>query len=275
MPVSAADVKKLRDETDAPMMECKKALEEADGDFDKAKAILREKGKAAAAKRADRETKAGVALLALSPCGKKLGGAVLTCETDFVARNEDFLSVAQKLAETFAETDPGSDPLAVETGEGSVGSLIEGAVAKIRENIQLAKAVHFESTGTWSVYVHHNKLKAAAVALEGSSEAHQGIGHKIAIQCVAFPPQYLRREEVPQEMVERELEIETQRALNEGKKAEIAANIAKGRVNKEFFSRVVLLEQPFYEDAGITVGQFLKDHGNLNVERFVYLAVGE
>lgn len=274
MAITAAEVKKLRDETDAPMMECKKALEEANGDFEKAKSILREKGKAAAAKRADRETKAGVALFALSQCGKKLGGVVLTCETDFVARNEDFLAVAQKLAATYAEKETGDEPLAVETDDGPVASLIESAVAKIRENIQLAKAVHVEAAGTWSVYIHHNKLKAAAVALEGDTAAHGEIGHKLAIQCVAFPPQYLRKEDVPQEMVERELEIETQRAINEGKKPDIAANIAKGRVNKEFFSRVVLLEQPFYEDASVTVGQFLRDNGNLKVERFVYLAVG-
>ncbi|MFN3683174.1 MAG: translation elongation factor Ts [Fimbriimonadaceae bacterium] len=274
MAISAADVKKLRDETDAPMMECKKALEEAEGDFEKAKAILREKGKAAAAKRADRETKAGVALATLSPCGKKLGGVVLTCETDFVARNEDFLAVAQKLAEAFAANDPGDAPLDLETGEGTVGSLIEGAVAKIRENIQLAKAVHKETQGTWATYLHHNKLKAAAVAIVGEASNAEAVGHKIAVQCVAFPPEYLSREEVPQEMIDRELEIETQRALNEGKKPEIAANIAKGRVNKEFYSRVVLLEQPYYEDPSKTVAQFLQENGGLKIEQFVYLAVG-
>lgn len=213
-------------------------------------------------------------MVALSPCGKKLGGVVLTCETDFVARNEDFLAAAVEMAKAFALVDPGSDPASAKVGDSTAGAMVEAAVAKIRENIQLSKAIHLETDGTWSTYVHHNKLKASAVEVEGNAANAEEVAHKVAIQCVAFPPEFLAKEEVPQDIIAKELEIETQRAINEGKDANIAKNIAQGRINKEFYKRVVLLEQPFYEDPNKSVGQYLAENGGIKVKRYVYLAVG-
>ena len=278
MGITAAEVKRLRDETDAPMMECKAALEEAGGDFDKAKAILREKGKAAATKRAGRSTSAGVVAVARSSNHRAVGAVVLECETDFVARNEEFIIVAQELAEIFLHNEPGADPLAITHGPKNVGQIVEECVAKFRENTRLAKAMHLQGDNLFAAYVHHDKTKGAIVEMVGGGEAALEAGHKLAIQAVAFPPQAVRKEDLSQEKLDAELATEKQRAINEGKPPEIAEKIAQGRVNKEFISQVVLLEQPFYADTTKTVAQFVKEHSNgsaLDVKAFHYLAVGQ
>jgi elongation factor Ts len=261
---SAADVKKLRDETDAPMMECKAALDEADGDYDRAKAILREKGKAAAAKRADRSTAAGVVAFATSPDQKTVGGAVVESETDFVARNEQFIAIAQQIAEVVRD----------EGDESKIKELIEDAVAKIRENIKVTRKIRLHSSNPISTYVHHDRTKGAAVVFEGDAELDAV--RKVAIQVVAHPPEVVSKDQLSQEMLDRELATETQRALNEGKDANIAKNIAQGRVNKEFVKKVVLLEQPFYVDNSKSVSQYLQESAKgAKVSEFVYLAVGQ
>jgi elongation factor Ts len=267
---TAQDVKKLRDETDAPMMECKSALEEAAGDFDKAKAILREKGKAAASKRADRSTSAGVVAFAPSADGKTLGAVVLESETDFVAKNEDFVKIAQDLAEIFRDNDPGSDPMAVD----SVRDIVEGAVGKIRENIKISKAMRLTSDQPIATYVHHDRTKGTAVISDGSAGNPEAL-RKVAIHAVAFPPEVVSKEQLDQGKIDAEIEIETQRAMNEGKPENIARNIAQGRVNKEYIKRVVLLEQPFYLDQNKTVSQYLSEEAKgATVKEFAYLAVG-
>lgn len=263
---SAADVKKLREETDAPMMECKGALDEAEGDFDKAKTILREKGKAAAAKRADRSTAAGVVAFAASEDGKVVGGVVLESETDFVARNEDFIALAQSIAETIRDSES--------VDEAALKERTDAAVATIRENIKVAKYVRLVSeTGQVLTYVHHDRTKGAAVVVEG--ETSEDV-RKVAIQAVAFPPQVLEKSELSQEKIDAEIETETQRAINEGKDEKIARNIAVGRVNKEYIKQVVLLEQPFYLDPNKSVAQYLAESAKgSKVTKFAYLAVGQ
>lgn len=275
MEIDAKLVMKLRAETDAPVMECKAALTEAGGDYDKAKQILREKGKAAAAKRADRATGAGVAMFVTSDDNSKAGGVVLESETDFVAKNPEFITTAETIAKAFVAQDPGSDALGVKAGDKTVGALVEESVAKIRENIKVARAVHVEGAKV-AVYVHHDKTKAAAVVLDGDSPNLLEAGQKLAIQCVAHPPQYIQKDEVPKDIIDREIETETQRAINDGKTPEVAANIAKGRVNKEYFQSHVLLEQPFYADAKKTVSQYLQEQGGtIKIIGFTRLAVGE
>ncbi len=273
---TAQDVKRLRDETDAPMMECKKALEEADGDFDKAKAILREKGKAAAAKRAGRQTGEGVVAFALSEDKKTLGGVILECETDFVARNEDFVAMADELAKAYLTQDPGSDPLAVKVGDKTAAETIETAVGKIRENIKITRAIHATTSDSFATYVHHDRTKGVAVEVKGEANASE-VGYKLAIQSVAFPPEFITRDEVPQDKVQAELEVETQRAINEGKTPDIAKNIAQGRINKEYYKRVVLLEQPFYLDPSKSVKDYMQEAGgsSFSVGRVIRLSVGE
>lgn len=261
---TAQDVKKLREDTDAPMMECKAALDEAEGDFDKAKNILREKGKAAAAKRTDRSTAAGVVALALNGDSTVVGGVVLESETDFVARNEDFIALAQQIAELVRDE---------KLDAAKEKELVEGAVAKIRENIKVSKSIRLTSASAISTYVHHDRTKGSIVISDGpASDAVR----KVAIQIVAFPPEVLKKEDLSQEKLAAEIEIETHRAMNEGKDEKLARNIATGRVNKEFVKRAVLTEQPFYIDPAKTVGQFLAEEAKgTNLLSFAYLAVGQ
>lgn len=274
------DVKRLREETDAPIMEVKQALEEAGGDFEKARAVLREKGKAAAAKRAERHTSEGVVAFASNHEHNTVGAVVLECETDFVARNEDFVAIAQELAEVFLHNDPAGDPLAIKHGAHTVQEIVEGAVAKIRENIRLTRAVRVTSPNRLATYIHHDRKKGVIVELSGDASNTMEAGRAIAIQSVAFPPEFVSRDQVPQDFIEKEIETETKRAINEGKKEDIARNIAQGRVNKEFMQRAVLLEQPFYKDQNKKVGEFLKEEakaggGAINIVRIIRLAVGE
>lgn len=263
---TAADVKKLREDTDAPMMECKGALDEADGDFEKAKNILREKGKAAAAKRADRSTAAGVVAFAATPDNKIVGGVVLESETDFVARNEDFIALAQQIAEIVRDSET--------VDEAALKEKTDAAVATIRENIKVSKYVRLTSpNGAVLTYVHHDKTKGAAVVVEG--EGTEDV-RKVAIQAVAFPPQVLNKSELSQEKIDQEIETETQRAINEGKDEKIARNIATGRVNKEYIKEVVLMEQAFYVDPSKSVAQYLAESAKgSKVTGFAYLAVGQ
>jgi elongation factor Ts len=281
MVISATDVKKLREETDAPMMECRAALEEAKGDFEKAKEILREKGKAAAAKRVGRSTSAGVVAFSSSPDKKTVSGIVLESETDFVARNEEFANLAQQIADAFLTQDPGKDPLSCTANGKTIGTLIEEAVGKIRENIKLTKAVRITGKQPVAFYLHHDKTKGAILQLESTNDSDlSDVGRQLAIQSVAFPPLYISKEEVPKDLVEKELEVETQRAIHEGKKPEIARNIAQGRLNKEFFKRIVLLEQPFYKEPDKSVATFLTEESkargsDIKVVSCTRLAVGE
>ncbi len=271
---TAADVKKLRDLTDAPMMECKNALEEAGGDFEKAQEILREKGKAAASKRADRSTAAGV--VAFATDGGTVAGVVVECETDFVARNEEFIALVQDIANAFLANEPGDAPLDAQSADGTtVGRMIEAAVAKIRENIRLAKVVRLSGDEAKGTYVHHDLTKGAVVAVTGGHSGAAEVAKTLAVQVVALDAQVVRKEDLSQDVLEHEIALETQRAINEGKTPEMAANIARGRVNKEYVKSVVLLEQVFYKDQKISVGDYVKQEGGgATVTRFERLAVG-
>lgn len=279
MAVSAADVKRLREETDAPMMECQSALKEADGDFEKARQILREKGKAAASKRAGRATSEGVAMAVAAPDHKSAGGVILECETDFVAKNPDFVKVAEEVAAAFVATDPGADPLAVQANGRPVKAIVEETIAKFRENTELKGAVRMTGDAV-AVYVHHDKKHAAMVALTGTASNVLEVGRKLAIQCVALKPKFVRKSDISQDVIDREIETQTQRAINEGKDPNIAKNIAQGRVNKEFYKSEVLLEQDFFEDLAKTVGAYVDEAakaggGTIEVKSFHRLSVGE
>jgi elongation factor Ts len=277
--IDAKLVKKLRDETDAPMMECKKALVDAKGDFEKAKQLLRESGAAAAAKRAGRSTSEGIALVVANADATKAAGVVVECETDFVARNEDFKSLVNSIA-TSVLNEVDVEPGQVRTLDS--GTMVGGktlaehasdAVAKIRENIRIAKAVIARAGAGQKIatYNHTNTGKAATYVVysgDGADAAAQ-----VAVHTAWGKPAFLKKEEVPQDLIAKELEIETQRAINEGKPAEIASKIAQGRVNKEYFQKEVLLEQPFYTDQGTKTGDYAKQHG-IELHAFGSFAVG-
>lgn len=276
----AKDVMRLRSETGAPVMDCRSALDEAGGDFEKAKEILRVKGKAAASKRVDRATSAGVAALSISSDSKRLAGVVLECETDFVALNQQFVDLAQEIADAVRNAGPGADPLTATSEGESVQDMIEDAVGRIRENIRVAKAQYCETPGSFATYIHHDRKKAVAVELEGDATNARDVGRQIAIQAVAHPPEFLTKDEVPQEKLDKEMETETKRAIEEGKPADVAKNIATGRINKEYLKRVVLLEQPFYRDGSMSLSQYIDQEskssgGKVSIKAIYRFAVGE
>jgi elongation factor Ts len=280
-------IKELRDETGAGFMDCKQALEQAGGDIEKARLILREKGAIIATKRASKEVNQGI--IAGKVTDDLRTGALidLRCETDFVARNEEFQTLASELLdqvlafgqegqrEALLQQPSLSDPTL------TVEKRIELVMGKTGERIALQNyalaRVPDGQNGVVDVYIHHNKLVGVMVVLTGSADmqALQSLAHEIAIQIAWSAPTYLTRDEVPAEELERELQIEKQRALNEGKPEPIAENIARGRVQKGFIQRVVLLEQPYYRDESLTIGKLIQQTGaDIQVQRFVRMEVG-
>jgi len=287
MSISPQLIKTLRDETGAGFMDCKSALEQAGGDVEKARLILREKGAIIASKRASKEVNQGVIAGALSADGRTGALIDLRCETDFVARNEEFLSLADELLQHVlavgaeGQLDAILQRPSLADSSLTVEKQIELAIGKTGEriafqNYAIARVPDGEN-GVVDIYIHHNKLVGVMVVLTGSADkdAMQNLAHEIAIQIAWSAPQYLTKDEIPAEILQQELEIEKQRAINEGKPENVAENIARGRVNKGFIQKVALLEQPFYKDESKTIGDMLKAAGSdLKVVRFVRLEVG-
>jgi len=265
---TAADVKRLRELTGSGMMDCKKALDEADGDFDKAVEILRVKGAAKAEKRgAEREATAG--LVAHAP-----GVLVeLKCETDFVAKNDDFVATAQRIADAAAEAGAGDVETlrGVSMGDQTVGEVVDALAVSIGEKIELGGVVHFD--GPVVAYLHKRAADlppavGVLVEYDGDAEAARGA----AMQIAAMRPQYLTREEVPADVVEHERSIAEQKSREEGKPEQAIAKITEGRLNG-FFKEVVLLEQPSVTEPKKSVKAVLDESGT-TVKRFARFEVG-
>lgn len=265
---TAADVKRLREQTGAGMMDCKKALEESDGDFDKAVELLRIKGEAKAAKRgAEREASAG--LVAHAP-----GVLVeLKSETDFVAKNADFVAAAQKIADAAAAAKPADlEALkALEVDGSTVGEIVDGLAVSIGEKIELGQYVAFD--GDVVAYMHKRAADlppavGVLVQYEGDADAARGA----AMQIAAMRPQYLTRDEVPADVVEKERAIAEATSREEGKPEQAIAKITEGRLNG-FFKDVVLLEQPSVTENKKTVKAVLDESGTM-VVRFARFEVG-
>ncbi|GAA3806031.1 translation elongation factor Ts [Nocardioides panacisoli] len=268
MAFTAADVKKLRELTGAGMMDCKKALDETDGDFDKAVELLRVKGAAKAAKRgAERETSAG--LVAHAP-----GVLVeLKSETDFVAKNDDFIATAQKIADAAAEAKPADVEAlkSVAVGDETVADIVEGLAVSIGEKIELGQYVYFD--GPVVAYLHKRAADlppAVGVLVEYDGDADAA--RSAAMQVAAMRPQYLTREEVPADVVAKEREIGAATAREEGKPEQIVDKIAEGRLNG-FFKEVVLLEQASVTENKKTVKAVLDESGT-TLKRFARFEVG-
>ena len=268
MAFTAADVKRLRELTGAGMMDCKKALDEADGDFDKAVEILRVKGAAKAEKRgAEREATAG--LVAHAP-----GVLVeLKCETDFVAKNDDFVATAQKIADAASEAGAAdADALrAVSLGDQTVGEVVDALAVSIGEKIELGGVVHFD--GSAVAYLHKRAADlppAVGVLVEYDGDADAA--RAAAMQIAAMRPQYLTRDEVPADVVEHERSIAEQKSREEGKPEQAIAKITEGRLNG-FFKEVVLLEQPSVTEPKKSV-QAVLDESGTTVKRFARFEVG-
>ncbi|AIG63963.1 elongation factor Ts [Corynebacterium atypicum] len=270
---TAADVKKLREITGSGMLDCKKALEETEGDFDKAVENLRIKGAKDVGKRAERNALEG--LVAVS------GNTMIevNSETDFVAKNSEFKETAAKIAEAAGKAKANSaEELAQADVEGTPAhEYLEALSAKIGEKLQLRRAVTLEGDNI-SVYLHQRSADlppavGVLVAYTGEGENVEEAAHNVAMQVAALKAKYLTREDVPEEVVAKEREIAEQITREEGKPEKAIPKIVEGRLNG-FFKDVVLLEQPSVADNKKTVGQLAKEAG-LEVTAFARFEVGQ
>ena len=270
--ITAADVKKLRDITSAGMMDSKKALQEADGDFDKAIEILRVKGAAKAEKRgAERTASAGL----VAASGTAL--VELNCETDFVAKSDEFVATAQQVADAAAEAKPADlDALkAVSLGDSTVGEVVAALAVKIGEKIELGRVAVFD--GPVATYMHRraSDLPPAVgvlVEFDGDGVDAAEVARGTAMQIAAMRPSYVSRDEVPADVVAKEREIAEATAREEGKPEGALPKIVEGRLNG-FFKDVCLLDQPSVTDSKKSVAKVLAESG-VTVTRFARFEVG-
>jgi elongation factor Ts len=273
--ISAADINKLRGMTGAGMMDCKKALEEAGGDYDAAVDILRKKGIAKAAKREDREAREGVVIAMANPDHTRGVIVALNCETDFVARNEGFIAMTQKMAEIALHNFPTNlDQLLDLPFEGTVSirEKVGEQTGVIGEKIELSR---YESlTGAQvAVYNHSNNKRSVLVALNNGDNNFEEAGRNVAMQIAAMNPVSVSRDDVDPKIVEKEIEIGKELARNEGKAEDMLEKIAMGRLNK-FFQESTLLSQKYVKNNDQTVQQYLQSLGkDLTVTGFKMVAL--
>ncbi|HZN23716.1 MAG TPA: translation elongation factor Ts [Burkholderiales bacterium] len=270
--ITAAMVRELREKTDAPMMECKKALIEAGGDSAKAEEILRIKLGNKATKAAGRIAAEGVVAAHVAADGK-LGAIVeVNCETDFVAKNEEFLAFARSLAELVAKQNP-VDVAALSNlplDGGTVEERRKHLVGKIGENMSLRRFRRVDARGRLFTYIHGGSKIGVLVDLVGGDET---LGKDIAMHIAASKPVALSREEVPADVVQKERDIATAKGAESGKAANIVEKMVEGAVQK-FLKEVTLLGQPFVKNDKQTVGDLLKSK-NASVASFTLYVVGE
>ncbi len=285
MAISGADVKKLREMTGAGILDCKKALTEAEGDFDKAVEILRKKGASVAAKRAERSANEGVVVTKIWNDGKSGAIVEVNCETDFVANSDDFKNFANEVLEVVVENKPADKDalMNLEIGGVKVADKLNDVIGKIGEKIEISRFAIVETENGLVVdYIHHGAnlgVMIKACNVEEKTEELETMLKDIAMQIAAMRPLYVKRDEVPAEAIEKEKEIYKEVARKEGKPEQILDRIAEGKLNK-YFSEVCLLEQTFVKDNTKTVGQLLdeynKAHGtNVTIEKFYRFHVAD
>ncbi|HYG46116.1 MAG TPA: translation elongation factor Ts [Bordetella sp.] len=268
--ITAALVKELREKTDAPMMECKKALTEAEGDLARAEEILRVKLGNKASKAAARVTAEGLIGLYISPDAKQGAVIEVNCETDFVAKNDDFVAFINKLAELVATQKPADVAAlsALPLGEGTVETTRTALVGKIGENISVRRFDRIDTDNALASYVHGGKI-GVLVEYAGAEE----IGKDLAMHIAATKPKALAASGVPAADIAAERSVAEQKAAESGKPAEIVAKMVEGSVQK-FLKEVTLLSQPFVKNDKQTVEQMLKEK-NASISKFVLFVVGE
>jgi elongation factor Ts len=259
MNITAADVNKLRQQTGAGMMDCKSALMEAEGDFEQAIDILRKKGQKVAAKRSDREAGEGVVIAKSTADGTRGALIVLNCETDFVAKNEGFVAVANTILDVALQNNPANmDELKALTFPGSslsINDKITEEIGKIGEKIDLSAYDRSEG-GKVVAYIHPGNRLATLVTFNRPTSDE--IGKDVAMQVAAMDPVALDEKSVPQSVIEREIEVGRELAIQEGKPAEMAEKIALGRLNK-FYKESTLLNQEYIKDNKMSIKQFLQN----------------
>lgn len=259
--VTAAIVKELREKTGAGMMDCKKVLTETDGDMEKAAELLRERGIAKAAKKSGRVAAEGLVATYVT-ADKKVGSIVeVNAETDFVAKNEEFVNFVNDVAEIVAEKNPADVESLLETSYKESGKTVREVltekIATIGENMTIRRFERFESEGLVESYIHGaGKIAVLVDFAKGETE----LAKDVCMQIAAARPEYLNREAVPQDRVEKEMEILKAQAMNEGKPAEIAEKMVQGRIGK-FYAEICLLDQEFVKDSSVKVGELIKNKG--------------
>ena len=274
--VTASQVKDLRERTGAGMMDCKKVLTETDGDVEKAIELLRERGLSKAAKKSGRIAAEGLAASYISE-DKKVGVVVeVNAETDFVAKNEEFRSFVADVAKQIAVKAPATveellaEESMVEAGK-TISEVLTSKIATIGENMSIRRFERFETeTGMIKDYIHGDGKIAVLVEMENATEE---LAKDVCMQIAAARPEYLDRESVPAERVEKEMEILKAQAMNEGKPAEIAEKMVQGRIGK-FYGEICLVEQPFVKDPDQKVGKMVESKG-AKIIRFARLEKGE
>jgi len=286
--ITAAMVKQLREMTDSPMMECKKALVEADGDMDAAVDVLRKNGLAKAAKKAGRETNEGAVAAFVSEDGKTGALLELSCETDFVGSNAKFTGFASKVAEVVATTEPADVDALLEKpmGEETVSSELTEMIHIMGENMKISRfAARKVENGALASYIHMGGKIGVLVefafekAETAQAESFKTFAHDVALQVAAVAPICATRDQVPAETVEHEKQIYMAQAAESGKPEAIQEKIALGRMDK-FYKENCLAEQDFVKNPDLTVAQYADEcakemGGKIAITGFVRFALGE
>ena len=286
MVFTATDVKNLREKTGCGMMDCKKALTEANGDMNKAVDILREKGLAAATKKSGRIAAEGVAFACTNAEGNVAAVIEVNAETDFVAKNEDFNNFVKTCANTVIECNPSTleELMACKAKdtEMTVEELVREKILTIGENIKIRRFKRFD--GVVSTYIHAGGRIGVIVKFNttpeiASKDEFKEFGKDIAMQIAAVNPLYLNKESVPADVLDHEKKILTEQVMNEGKPANIAEKIVMGKIGK-FYKENCLVDQVFVKDNNISVSEYAKQigkklGGNIEILDFVRFEKGE
>jgi len=289
--ITSQMVKELREMTQAGMMDCKKALVEADGNMDKAVEWLREKGLAAAAKKAGRIAAEGVVASYITECGKVGVVVEVNCETDFVAKTDNFINFSKNVAKHIAYANPADvDALMaqkfVDDETKTITDLVSDATVSIGEKISIRRFARYAvENGAVETYIHMGGKIGVLLKVENdnaetlNNETFKTFYHDVALQIAAAKPSYVRKEEVPSENLAKEREILRAQALNEGKPEKIVDKMVDGRIQK-YYKEVCLIEQPFVKDGDKSIAQLTaevaKEIGaNINIVSFERFERGE
>lgn len=270
--ISAKDVKELREATGAGMMDCKKALSECNGDMAAATDWLREKGFAKASKKSSRIAAEGLANIFVD--GNKAVIVEVNSETDFVSKNAEFVEMIDTIGNAILKSEATTveEALELKLEEGTINDLIVAKTAKIGEKLSLRRiaVITKDDTDNFGAYLHMGGKIAALTVIKGGSEE---IAKDVAMQAAAMKPQYVFKEDVPEEVVEKEREVLKAQAMEEGKPADIAEKMVAGRINK-FYKEICLANQAFIKDGDIDVTTYLKNN-NSELKTMVRYEVGE
>ena len=270
--ITAADVNKLRKATGAGMMDCKKALVEANGDFDKAIEILRKKGQKVAAKRADRESTEGAAIAKVNDAKTAGVSIVLGCETDFVGKNENFVAWAHELADLALNFNSKEDFLAADFNGITVAEKLIEQTGVIGEKLDINAFEKIEAPFVGS-YIHAGNKIATLVGLSANVEGADVVAKDVAMQAAAMNPIALNEDGVDAATIEKEIEIAKDQLRQEGKPEAMLDNIAKGKL-KRFFKDNTLVNQAFIKDSKVSVANYVKTIGDVEITVFKRVALG-